>query len=65
MTHLVNLAIDPGGYFLAESVTIGTSPEEIEEIRLGRVKEDRMSAITHNLHFAARQLCDVMPMGSC
>ena len=65
MTCLVNMSIDPGGYFLAESITVGTSPEEIEEIRLGKVEEERMQIITDNLRFAAKLLCDAAPMGNC
>jgi len=65
VTHLVNMLIDPGGYFLAESVTVGTSPEEIEEIRLGKVEEDRMHVINDNLRFAAQLLCAAAPMGNC
>lgn len=45
MTHLVNIAIYPDGYFLAEAMTIGTSPEEIELISLGQVAEERIMPI--------------------
>ena len=43
--------------------TVGTSDEELEEIRLGRVPQQRIDMITQNMKDAAMALAMVEPVG--
>ena len=62
---IIQIAIEPGGYFMAQANCAGSTDKEVEDFNLGHVVEARKAVIVDNLNWAAIILARAPAMGRC